>query len=29
VSGKPKSVLVSIEDGRLVMQEGTGREALL
>ena len=29
VSGRPKSVLVSIEDGRLVMQEGTGREALL
>jgi hypothetical protein len=29
VSGKPKSVLVSIEGGRLVMKEGTGREALL
>ena len=29
VSGRPKSVLVSIEDGRLVMKEGTGREALL
>jgi hypothetical protein len=29
VSGKPKSVLVSIEDGKLVMQEGTGREAVL
>jgi hypothetical protein len=29
VSGRPKSVLVSIEGGRLVMKEGTGREALL
>jgi hypothetical protein len=29
VSGKPKSVLVSIQDGKLVMQEGTGREAVL
>ncbi|MFJ6157924.1 hypothetical protein ACIQF8_11620 [Pseudarthrobacter sp. NPDC092184] len=29
VSGRPKSVLVSIDDGRLVMKEGTGREALL
>ena len=29
VSGKPKSVLVSIEDGRLIMTEGTGREAVL
>lgn len=29
VSGKPKSVLVSIADGRLVMMEGTGREAVL
>ncbi|MDQ0679872.1 hypothetical protein QFZ30_003254 [Arthrobacter pascens] len=29
VSGKPKSLLVSIEDGKLVMQEGTGREAFL
>ncbi len=29
VSGKPKSVLVSIEDGRLRMREGTGREAVL
>ncbi|MEW1807344.1 hypothetical protein [Pseudarthrobacter sp. NPDC080039] len=29
VSGKPKSVLVSIEDGRLQMKEGTGREAVL
>ena len=29
VSGKPKSVLVSIEDGRLLMKEGTGREAVL
>jgi hypothetical protein len=29
VSGKPKSVLVSIEDGKLVMREGTGREAFL
>jgi hypothetical protein len=29
VSGKPKSMLVSIEDGKLVMREGTGREAFL
>lgn len=29
VSGKPKSLLVSIRDGRLVMREGTGREAFL
>jgi len=29
VTGKPKSVLVSIEDGKLIMKEGTGREALL
>ncbi|MCU1517189.1 MAG: hypothetical protein JWQ75_1910 [Pseudarthrobacter sp.] len=29
VSGKPKSVLVSILEGRLVMREGTGREAFL
>jgi len=29
VSGKPKSVLVSIEDGHLQMREGTGREAVL
>jgi hypothetical protein len=29
VSGRPKSVLVSIEDGRLLMKEGTGREAVL
>ncbi|MDQ0675966.1 hypothetical protein QFZ36_003527 [Pseudarthrobacter siccitolerans] len=29
VSGKPKSVLVNIQDGRLVMTEGTGREAVL
>jgi hypothetical protein len=29
VSGKPKSVLVSIEDGKLVIREGTGREAFL
>jgi hypothetical protein len=29
VSGKPKSVLVSIQDGKLVMREGTGREAFL
>ena len=29
VSGRPKSVLVSIEDGRLLMTEGTGREAVL
>ena len=29
VSGKPKSLLVSIQDDKLVMTEGTGREALL
>ena len=29
VSGKPKSLLVSIEDGKLMMREGTGREAFL
>ena len=29
VSGKPKSVLVSIQDDKLVMREGTGREAFL
>lgn len=29
VSGRPKSVLVSIEDGTLLMREGTGREAVL
>ena len=29
VSGKPKSVLVSIDDGKRVMTEGTGREAVL
>ncbi|TLM81520.1 hypothetical protein FDW83_16085 [Pseudarthrobacter sp. NamE2] len=29
VTGKPKSVLVSIEDGKLIMKEGTGREAVL
>jgi hypothetical protein len=29
VSGKPRSVLVSIMDGKLVMREGTGREAFL
>ena len=29
VSGRPKSVLVSIEDGRLLMREGTGREAVM
>lgn len=29
VSGKPKSVLVSIHEDRLVMKEGTGREAFL
>ena len=28
VSGKPKSVLVIIQDGKLVMSEGTGREAV-
>ncbi|MEV8149788.1 hypothetical protein AB0323_08665 [Arthrobacter sp. NPDC080031] len=27
--GKAKSLLVSIEDGELVMREGTGREAFL
>ncbi|MBT2596122.1 hypothetical protein [Arthrobacter sp. ISL-72] len=29
LSGKPKSLLVSIEDGKLVIKEGTGREAFL
>lgn len=29
VHGKPKSLLVSIEDGELVLREGTGREAFL
>jgi hypothetical protein len=29
VSGKPKSLLVSIQEGKLVMREGTGREAFL
>jgi hypothetical protein len=29
LSGKPKSLLVSIEDGQLVLREGTGREAFL
>jgi hypothetical protein len=29
LSGRPKSLLVSIEDGKLVIQEGTGREAFL
>lgn len=29
VSGRPRSVLVSIRDGQLLMTEGTGREALL
>ncbi|MFJ6027924.1 hypothetical protein ACIQCN_10730 [Pseudarthrobacter sp. NPDC092424] len=29
VTGRPRSVLVSVEDGKLVMREGTGREALL
>ncbi|MET3720808.1 hypothetical protein ABIB27_002669 [Arthrobacter sp. UYEF21] len=29
VSGKPKSLLVSIQDDQLVMREGTGREAFL
>ncbi|WP_426998436.1 hypothetical protein [Pseudarthrobacter sp. N5] len=27
--GKPKSLLVSVEDGKLVIREGTGREAFL
>lgn len=27
--GRPKSLLVSIEDGQLVLSEGTGREAFL
>jgi len=27
--GKPKSLIVSIEEGELVMREGTGREAFL
>jgi len=29
VSGKPKSLLVSIEGDKLLMREGTGREAFL
>jgi hypothetical protein len=29
LSGKPKSLLVSIDDGKLVIREGTGREAFL
>ncbi|MFD1242744.1 hypothetical protein [Arthrobacter ulcerisalmonis] len=29
VSGRPKSVLVSIDGDRLVMSEGTGREAVM
>lgn len=29
LAGKPKSLLVSIEDGELVLREGTGREAFL
>jgi hypothetical protein len=29
VTGRPRSVLVSVEDGKLVMREGTGREAFL
>ncbi|MFF1384564.1 hypothetical protein ACFVWT_13465 [Arthrobacter sp. NPDC058288] len=29
LSGKPKSLLVSIEDGKLLVREGTGREAFL
>ncbi|ASN19256.1 MULTISPECIES: hypothetical protein [Micrococcaceae] len=27
--GKPKSLIVSIEEGELVLREGTGREAFL
>ncbi|MFC7848082.1 hypothetical protein ACFUTU_06345 [Arthrobacter sp. NPDC057388] len=27
--GRPRSLLVSIEDGELVLEEGTGREAFL
>ncbi|XAS68239.1 hypothetical protein V3C33_02630 [Micrococcaceae bacterium Sec5.7] len=27
--GRPKSLLVSVEDGQLMMREGTGREAFL
>jgi hypothetical protein len=27
--GRPRSLLVSIEDGELVLSEGTGREAFL
>lgn len=29
VSGRPRSLLVSVEDGKLLMREGTGREAFL
>lgn len=29
VHGKPKSVLASVQDGELVLREGTGREAFL
>ncbi|MFJ5955316.1 hypothetical protein ACIQC5_05085 [Paenarthrobacter sp. NPDC092416] len=29
LAGKPKSLIVSIEDGGLVLREGTGREAFL
>jgi hypothetical protein len=29
LAGKPKSLLVSIENGELVLREGTGREAFL
>lgn len=29
LAGKPKSLIVSIEDGELVLREGTGREAFL
>ncbi|WP_159703135.1 hypothetical protein [Arthrobacter sp. 18067] len=29
LAGKPKSLIVSIEEGELVLREGTGREAFL
>jgi hypothetical protein len=29
LSGRPKSLLVSIENGKLLLREGTGREAFL
>ena len=29
LAGKPKSLIVSIEEGGLVLREGTGREAFL